>query len=114
MDVYFCGIAALMTHAKLLVFQKQRQLYLLDTVGGVGMPKTAVLRKNMQYIKEHLGYFSSKNRKIVIKYIALNTEGVVQFGIIAGTCRPLRGLFIGTSYFNIHKHFSFHLHKIVR
>jgi len=26
----------------------------------------------MQYVKEHFSYFSSKNYKIVIKYIALN------------------------------------------
>ncbi len=96
MGEYFYGLAALMAYIKLLIFQKQHQLYLLDTVGGVGMPKTAVLRKNMQYVTEHFNYFSSKNRKIVIKYIALNTEGVVQFGIIAGTCRPHRDLFIIT------------------
>ncbi|MFW6247291.1 MAG: hypothetical protein ACOC22_03930, partial [bacterium] len=59
--------------------------------------------KNLQYAKERLNYFSSKNLKIGGKYIALNPTGVaspaksfsrVQHGLIAGRCAPHRVLFI--------------------
>jgi len=57
--------------------------------------------KNLQTVKEHFNYFSSKNLKIVIKHIALNPAGVVQHGLIAWRCAPLRVLFIGTSFYSI-------------
>jgi len=61
---------------------------------------------NLQYVKEHFSYFSSKNCKIVFKYIALNPAGVAQSRLWRDV--SLRGLFIVHRFlFNKFKFYPF-------
>ncbi|MDP4274932.1 MAG: hypothetical protein Q8907_11700, partial [Bacteroidota bacterium] len=50
--------------------------------------------QNIQNFKERLISLPSKNIKNLIKYIVHSPAFVVQHGLIAGSCRPLRVLFI--------------------
>ena len=52
----------------------------------------------LRFIKDRLFTLYSKQTISHLKYIALNPAGVVQHSLIAGSCRPLRVLFIGGSF----------------